>query len=466
MLHTCRGPLVTVYVVNRNYGAFLSQAIHSVLEQDYPELEILVIDDASTDDSTEVLGRFESDGRVRVIRQPVNRGLTVCSNTAIRQSTGELLMRLDADDYLHPSAVSRMVAAMVTNPAAVLVSPDYVEVDTGGVVIRHVQRHEFGALQAMSDLPVHGACTLVRRSFLESFGLYDEAIGCQDGLDLWLNVDKDDQVLNISEPLFFYRQHKLSLTRNERALLRARGALAEKHVRKRGLGRMRVLAVVPVPGEFTGTDSLPLHYLGDRPLIDWTLDEAASCANVDRVVVSSPEGAVLDHVRQRHGSRIGVYRHEPDGAGSAGLRPTVADVLAVEARSGRSYDAVLILGFESPFRTAMYMQQTVHTLQLFGGDAAVGVRHEDEVFYRHDGLGLRPVRPDDRFRDEREDLFKGCGDMLLVVLDSAGEPVWPDSPKRRIGHVLLDQLAAFRVRTEFDFGIAQHLARQAVEHAQ
>ena len=84
---------MTVYVVNRNYGRFLRQAIDSVLKQDYPFIEVVVVDDASDDGSADVLAAFERQAGVRIIRQPANLGLTVCANTAMAKITVPLGLR-------------------------------------------------------------------------------------------------------------------------------------------------------------------------------------------------------------------------------------------------------------------------------------------------------------------------------------------------------------------------------------
>ena len=458
------GPMATVYVVNRNYGRFLRQAIDSALSQDYPFVEVVVVDDASDDgSSSDVLSSFEKEPRVRIIRQPVPSGLTVCCNAAIRASSGEFVMRLDADDYLDPTAVGKMVAALAADPSAVLVFPDYIEVDQRGAVIRRVQRHDFNAFDALSDLPAHGACTMARRTFLDRMGGYDESINRQDGLDLWLNVSPDERVHRVDEPLFFYRQHGANMTRAERPLLQARARLIAKHVTKRRLTPPRVLAVVPVRGQIADPLSLALQKLGNRSLIDWTVDEALSCAGIDRVVVSSPDTLVLDHVAERYGPRVGLHIR---GLALAGLNVDVAEtlgqVLSSELAAGHCYDAVLILTVESPFHSRMFMQQAIHVMQLFGADAVTAVRHEDEAFYLHDGLGLHPIRQDERMRLERDDLYKACGGLHLVKLtghapDSADYLSCVRRRPERLGHVLLDQLAAFTIRTALDWEIAQYL---------
>lgn len=460
---------VTVYVVNRNYGRFLEQAIGSVLAQDHPHLDVIVVDDASDDGSADVLRRFEGDPRIRIIRHDTHRGLTACCNTALRAARGEFVMRLDADDAMHPSAVSKLASALSADPGAVLVFPDYVEVDGRGNTIRRVERHDFSLVDTLSDLPAHGACTLVRRSFLEGHGGYDEAIACQDGLDLWLHVGPGQRVLQVREPLFSYRQHGGNLTRDQRRLLRARSRLFAKHVAKRGLPRPRVLGVVPVRGQVIDPASRPLEPLGGRPLIDWTLRAATACDGLDRVVVSSPDPSVLDHVNAKHDPRVGGHRR---AVGQAGLNvrvdDTLRDVLAAEFDAGRVYDALMVLTVESPFRSAMFLQQAIDVMQLFGSDAVIGVRHEDEVFFRHDGLGLEPVRRDELLRLEREDLFRACGGMRVVALSSPadGREAYLASVARRparLGHVLLDQLAAVSVRSALDWEIAGNLVGRATE---
>ena len=65
----------------------------------------------------------------------------------------------------------------------------------------------------MLDLPAHGACTMFKTSVLKKIGGYDESFSCQDGYDIWLKIINNYQISNINNPLFFYRQHSLSLTK-------------------------------------------------------------------------------------------------------------------------------------------------------------------------------------------------------------------------------------------------------------
>ena len=120
--------LVTIYVVNHNYGRFLEECLTSVFSQTYKNIEILLIDDGSTDKESEfLLDKFERDPRIFLIRQE-NCGLTFSNNVALKNSTGKYIMRLDADDYLEKNCVEELVKVLDNNPDYVLVFPDYYEI--------------------------------------------------------------------------------------------------------------------------------------------------------------------------------------------------------------------------------------------------------------------------------------------------------------------------------------------------
>ena len=94
----------TVYITAYNYGKFIEKAIQSVLKQSTDDWELIIINDGSTDNTCDILKRYETHPKVRVVEQE-NKGLSVSNNIALRISNGEYLMRLDADDYLDENAL-------------------------------------------------------------------------------------------------------------------------------------------------------------------------------------------------------------------------------------------------------------------------------------------------------------------------------------------------------------------------
>ena len=124
-------------------------------------------------------------------------------------------MRLDADDFLDENALLILAGYLDRHPDIALVFPNYIYVDKRGQCLGVEQRKRIGSESQVLDLPAHGACTLVRKRVLKSVGGYNENFDRQDGYDLWLKVINRYRVANVETPLFYYRQHDESLTRNE-----------------------------------------------------------------------------------------------------------------------------------------------------------------------------------------------------------------------------------------------------------
>lgn len=101
-------PTVSIIITNHNYASFLSDAIDSALGQDYDQVEVIVVDDGSTDSSRKILSEYE--GRLKIILKD-NGGQSSSFNAGYREAHGDLVMTLDADDMLEPSAISRVVQA-------------------------------------------------------------------------------------------------------------------------------------------------------------------------------------------------------------------------------------------------------------------------------------------------------------------------------------------------------------------
>jgi glycosyltransferase involved in cell wall biosynthesis len=117
-------PLVSIIINNHNYGRFLNEAISSALNQTYPHVEVVVVDDGSTDDSRQVIANYE-DRIISVLKE--NGGMSSACNAGFAASRGEIVIFLDADDYLFPCTAERVVA--VWEPGVVKVQYRLQEVD-------------------------------------------------------------------------------------------------------------------------------------------------------------------------------------------------------------------------------------------------------------------------------------------------------------------------------------------------
>lgn len=119
---TSKEPLISVLIPAYNAGKYLDQCLQSIVSQTYHHLEIIVVDDGSTDGSGEMCDRWAvSDERIRVIHQP-NGGHSAARNTALDAMTGELVMMVDSDDLIHPEFVATLLDAMQQHDADIAVA--------------------------------------------------------------------------------------------------------------------------------------------------------------------------------------------------------------------------------------------------------------------------------------------------------------------------------------------------------
>jgi hypothetical protein len=213
---------VTFVIANHNYGRFLGQAVDSLLEQSYAPLEVVVVDDASTDPETPaVLEQLSANPRVHIIRHARGTGNRVADNEGIEIARGDLVGTLDADDFcLTPDAVARQVEVFKTDPNIAFVYTGYALCYPDGSPLREYRPFpndrvrdglaEFRELALANHVSHSG--TMVRRSYHQAVGGYDPRLPYAGDLDLWLRLAVRYRVGYIADPLYAYRQHAQSMT--------------------------------------------------------------------------------------------------------------------------------------------------------------------------------------------------------------------------------------------------------------
>ena len=156
-------------------------------------------------------------------------------------------MRLDADDWLDSHAIEILSNTLEKNKRIGMVFPDYYEVNSNGKITKLVRRHNFKKVK-LYDQPAHGACTMIKKEFLKKIGGYNEKINCQDGYDLWVRFIEKYKVTNINLPLFYYRKHSSSLTRNEDKILKTRSKITNEIIKNKKIILKKAIAIIPVRG--------------------------------------------------------------------------------------------------------------------------------------------------------------------------------------------------------------------------
>lgn len=123
-------PLFSILVANYNNGRYISECLDSVLAQDYKNIEIIIVDDASTDNSIEIInGYLQKHQHIKLFKNEENQGVGYTKKRCIDEAAGEILGFVDPDDTITPDAVSAMIAAHQNHSEASLIYSDYFECD-------------------------------------------------------------------------------------------------------------------------------------------------------------------------------------------------------------------------------------------------------------------------------------------------------------------------------------------------
>lgn len=198
-------PLVTVVIPAYNHGRYVGQAIDSVLEQDYPHIETIVIDDGSTDTTAAVLSGYAS--RVSLVSQS-NAGQSAAINRGWAAARGGIVSYLSADDRLEPQAVSHALAAFDLRPDAVLVYGDYTLIDPQSRLIRHVTAPEFSDVAMIADLQcAPGPGVFLRRSAADKLDGWRADIHQIPDFDYWLRLSLLGPFVRVPKVLAALRVH-------------------------------------------------------------------------------------------------------------------------------------------------------------------------------------------------------------------------------------------------------------------
>lgn len=207
-------PLVSVIIPTYNSANYVTNAVDSVLAQTFTDLEVIVVDDGSTDDTREALSRYAAP--VRYLHQD-NAGVSVARNLGIAESRGRYVAFLDADDTWMAHKLERQLQALDNSHEMGVSYSAHLVVDD---VLRPVAVHGSQRWSsALEDLLYKGnvvgsICTvLVEHSLLKQVGGFDPELSQCADWDMWIRLARHTEFLYIDEPLVTYRQHDNNMSR-------------------------------------------------------------------------------------------------------------------------------------------------------------------------------------------------------------------------------------------------------------
>jgi len=186
-------PLVTVVTPSYNQGRFIRATIESVLKQDYPRIEYLVMDGGSTDETVSILREYSD--RLRWVSEP-DHGQAHAINKGWRQARGSILAYLNSDDVYLPGAIAQAVAALEAHPEAAAVYGEGYHVDEEGRVLERYPTESFNPDRLQEICFICQPTVFLRREAVERAGYLDESLRyCMD-YDLWIRLARAGKILS------------------------------------------------------------------------------------------------------------------------------------------------------------------------------------------------------------------------------------------------------------------------------
>ncbi len=250
-----RGTPTVSILMSVHDGRFLAQAVRSLLAQEWPSFELVVVDDGSDGDTRDLLERLdEQDDRMVILRNEARLGLPAALNRGLALCRAPLVARADADDVYRPDRLRRQVAVFDKRPRLAALSCGYRRIDAEGRVLfvrRPVNGPERIRFRAMFENSLLHPGTMFRAEWVRRVGGYDQQFWTAQDSDLWGRLMHIGELDNLAEPLVDWRKHKCST-------LGARGCAGKK-----------LSLEVPVRLQATYLDSEPDYKRGPAAVGTW-----------------------------------------------------------------------------------------------------------------------------------------------------------------------------------------------------
>lgn len=204
-------PTISAVLPTHNGEKYLGESIQSLLDQSYPNWELIVVDDGSTDSTLRIARTFAMrDSRIRLISNQINQGLPVSLNRGFQEARGEFYSWTSDDNLYRSNALEEMVEILRSRAEIDIVYSDYSTLDHNGNVTRSVQALPPERLPFINGI---GPCFLFKRCVFEELGGYRAELFLVEDYDFWLRAYAKFRFHHHPEDMYLYRQHQGSLTK-------------------------------------------------------------------------------------------------------------------------------------------------------------------------------------------------------------------------------------------------------------
>ena len=205
MRQSSNTPLVSVIIPTYNRGWIVKEAIDSVLEQDFHDYELIVVDDGSVDNTPKILKAY--GGKIKVLRQS-NQGVSAARNSGIASASGRLISFLDSDDLWLPRKLSIQVEFFNDHPQAVINQTQERWIRNGVRVNPKERHHKFSGMifeRSLALCLVSPSAVMIKKKLFNTVGIFDENLPACEDYDLWLRISCRYPVHLIETPLIIKR---------------------------------------------------------------------------------------------------------------------------------------------------------------------------------------------------------------------------------------------------------------------
>lgn len=215
MKNPSNNPLVSVIMPAYNAAEYAEQAVESILNQTYKRFEFIIIDDASTDSTLNILKDIRAkDKRIILIQNKKNLGVTRSLNKGLELAKGEYIIRMDADDWSYPDRFELQVKLMQDYPN-VVVSGSYIEVSDSKLRTKYIRKYNIDDSSIRKHLfrysPFAHPATIWKAEVLKK-ERYNEVINVSQDYELYFRVGKIGKFMNLNKPLLKLRMHEQSIS--------------------------------------------------------------------------------------------------------------------------------------------------------------------------------------------------------------------------------------------------------------
>jgi len=412
-------PIISIYIPCHNYGKYLSKALQSISSQLYKNWELFLVDDASKDNTFDLMMKYKNENiknRVHVIRNKNAEGLQKIANNVLKRCNGELIFRLDADDWLLETALLSLVIKYETTAQkfnAIIVG-DYFLVDSKEDIIGFQTSKPYNVDRLEGRYyPPHGACSLISVRLLKSVGGYSTDFKAQDGWDLWQKTHLRADIHHVESPIFYYRQHEKSLSKSNQRLLDSR----RKIISSKLINTSYVPSVAFIVGaksKYENFINTPLIKYEGIPLIDRAVNSISHLKNLHSIFYITDSKDVNAHIENKY-SNLKVFPVDPDRAKQliSLSSPPIDDYMKelvkfFKSSEGELPDMVCYINIHSINRSSSHINDAINQLMTSNADSLLSVEKQKDILLSADANYLSV------FYSGRYNTFKNVDDHLLA----------------------------------------------------